>query len=75
MAWTVALLLWAIPVVHQIKHFEDTLEDVEDWMRSGPGLWFPSIAPYVAVTLILLWPLDVLGAIFFEGWDDDGEIR
>ena len=71
MAWTIVLLLWAIPVVYQIKHFEDTLEDVKDWMRSEPGLWFPLIAPHVAVTLILLWPLDMLGAMFFEGGDDD----
>lgn len=64
MGWTVAAILYALPILAGIRHFDDALEDCREWMRGEDGEWFPSLAPFMAGVSILLWPLFCLAEAF-----------
>jgi len=59
MGWAIASILYVLPVLAGIRHFDDTVEDCKEWMRSDDGEWFPALAPYMAALSLLLWPLIV----------------
>lgn len=56
MSWAIAMILYALPILAGIRHFDDELEDCKEWMRSDDGEWFPSLAPLMVISL-LGWPL------------------
>ena len=55
--WAIAAVLYALPVLAGVRHFDEAVEDCRDWMRSDEGEWFPALAPIMAVISLLLWPL------------------
>ena len=55
--WSIAAILYALPILAGIRHFQDTVDDCRDWMRSDEGEWFPALAPYMAALSLILWPL------------------
>lgn len=57
MSWAVALILYALPILAGIRHFDEELEDCKEWMRSDDGEWFPALAPLMVVISLLGWPL------------------
>lgn len=64
MSWAIAMILYALPILAGIRHFDDELEDCKEWMRSDDGEWFPSLAPLMVIVSLLGWPLfAALGAI------------
>ena len=56
-AWGIALILYALPVLAGIRHFDDVTEDMKEWMRLDDGQWYPALAPYMAAISLILWPL------------------
>jgi hypothetical protein len=58
-AWGIAVILYALPILAGIRHFEDVVEDARDWMRGGDGEWYPALAPLMAAISLVLWPLFV----------------
>lgn len=61
-AWTIAAILYTLPILAGIRHFDDVhfddvTEDAKDWMRSDEGEWFPALAPFMAAISLILWPL------------------
>lgn len=64
MGWTVAAILYALPILAGIRHFDEAVEDCLEWMRGEDGEWFPSLAPFAAAVSILLWPLFCLTDAF-----------
>jgi len=56
MSWAIAMILYALPILAGIRHF-DELEDCKEWMRSDDGEWFPSLAPLMVIVSLLGWPL------------------
>ena len=56
-AWAIAAILYTLPILAGIRHFDDVTEDAKDWMRSDEGKWFPAFAPFMAAISLILWPL------------------
>lgn len=58
MFWaSIALILYALPVLSDLRNLDDEIEAVKDWMRSEPGCWHPNLAPAVALIAIFAWPI------------------
>lgn len=55
--WAVALILYILPILSGIRHFEDLVEDCKEWMRES-GDWFPNLAPYAAAFALICWPIE-----------------
>jgi len=56
-AWAIALILYSLPILAGIRHFDDVTEDCREWMRSEHGEWLPTLAPLMAAISLILWPL------------------
>jgi hypothetical protein len=56
-AWAIALILYALPIMAGIRHFDDLIEEAKDWMRLENGAWHPALAPYMAAISLILWPI------------------
>jgi hypothetical protein len=57
MGWSIAAILYALPILSGIRNFDAVIEDCKDWMRSDEGEWFPQVAPLMAAVSLILWPL------------------
>jgi hypothetical protein len=57
MGWSVAAILYVLPILAGIRHFDDEVKDCKEWMRSEDGEWFPSLAPWMAALCLALWPI------------------
>ena len=55
--WAVALILYVLPILSRIRHFDEEVEAVKEWMRTPEGEWYPEMAPWCAALGIALWPL------------------
>lgn len=61
--WTVAAVLYALPVLVMFRHFKDEEEDAKDWLREN-GHWYPSLAPFMVVIAAFGWPITCIVGIF-----------
>ena len=57
MGLAIASILYVLPILAGIRHFDDEVADCKEWMRSDEGEWFPALAPYMAGLALLLWPI------------------
>lgn len=57
MEWAAALVLYAIPVLHGVRRFDDIVEECLEWMRSDMGEWYPPLAPLMTWIVIIGWPV------------------
>jgi hypothetical protein len=58
MGWSIAAILYALPILSGIRNFDAVVENCRDWMRSDEGDWYPQLAPLMAAINLILWPLD-----------------
>lgn len=58
MGWGFALILYVLPILVGLRHFDEAVEDAKDWMREE-GVWYPTLAPILAIFALVIWPVSM----------------
>ena len=54
--WSLAAILYALPVLSGIRHYDESLDDCKQWMRDS-GEWYPGLAHACVLFMIFGWPI------------------
>lgn len=64
MGWTVAAILYALPILSGLRYFDEEVESWKEDMRLSHDTWFPELAPCVAFCAFIFWPIGALFCVF-----------
>lgn len=66
MGWIIAGILYFLPIAISIRDLDYEVDEVKDAMREN-GFWYPSMALWIAIGTIAIWPLLMLFELITGG--------
>lgn len=68
MGWAVATILYTLPILAGLRNLEAIVDDAKEAVR-GTDLWYPSLAPAVAILSLFAWPVVTL----YDAWKGEDD--